>query len=85
MPFLIYIDGVIDRSIAVNKIKRIIQFVDACAIMHSYGICVPINRELNSPAAFMGKGDPMNTILKQIEDKINGAFSFYPAFVYEKI
>ena len=38
------------------KAKRIILFVDARAIMHIYGICVPIHRELNSPASIHTKG-----------------------------
>ena len=38
------------------KNKRIILFVDARAIMHLYGICVPIHRELNSPASIHTKG-----------------------------
>ena len=33
-----------------------VSFVDACAIMHLYGICVPIHRELNSPASIHTKG-----------------------------
>lgn len=48
--------------------------------MHLYGICVPLDRELNSQA-FIRKDDPMNPILEQLSDKINGTFSFFDRII----
>lgn len=57
MLALIFIIAYRSRWLQSNyKNKRIILFVDARAIMHLYGICVPIHRELNSPASIHTKG-----------------------------